>query len=178
VIWENEFVELNKTLHGRESFDCGKEELNSFLKTKAAKHAEVGVSRTFILPSKDISSDGKTFICSFYTIAGATIKKSTLPKSLAKKLPHYPVPVLLIGQLAVHISCAGQGLGKITLIEALKRLSQINEHMPAYAVIVDCLDEEAEGFYQKYGFLELCRDDGRARMFLPMRTVLELFQDN
>ena len=85
---------------------------------------------------------------------------------------------LLIGQLAVHTSCAGQGPGKITLIEALKRLAQINEHMPAYAVIVDCLDEEAEGFYQKYGFVELCRNDGRARMFLPMRTVLELFQDN
>jgi GNAT superfamily N-acetyltransferase len=178
VIWENEFVELNKTIHERESFDCGKEELNNFLKTRAAKHAEAGVSRTFLLPSKDNSPDGKTFICAFYTITGATIKKSTLPKSLAKKLPHYPVPVLLIGQLAVHTSCAGQGPGKITLIEALKRLAQINEHMPAYAVIVDCLDEEAEGFYQKYGFVELCRNDGRARMFLPMRTVLELFQDN
>ena len=178
MIWENEFVELDKTIHERKSFDCGKEELNNFLQTRAANHMEAGVSRTFLLPSKDNIPDGKTSICAFYTIAGATVERSTLPRSLAKKLPHYPVPVLLIGQLAVHISCAGQGLGKITLIEALKRLALINEHMPAYAVIVDCLDEEAEGFYQKYGFVELCRNNGRARMYLPMRTVLELFQDN
>ena len=178
MIWENEFVELDKTIHERKSFDCGKQELNNFLQTRAAKHMEAGVSKTFLLPSKDNLPDGKTFICAFYTITGATIERSTLPGSLAKKLPHYPVPVLLIGQLAVHRSCAGQGLGKITLIEALKRLAQINKHMPAYAVIVDCLDEEAEGFYQKYGFVELCRNNGRARMYLPMRTVLEIFQTN
>jgi len=178
VIWGNEFVELNKTIHERNSFDCGKEELNNFLQTRAAKHMEARVSRTFLLPSKDNLPNGKTSICAFYTITGATIERSTLPRSLAKKLPHYPVPVLLIGQLAVHTSCAGQGLGKIILIEALKRLALINEHMPAYAVFVDCLDNDAEGFYQKYGFVELCRNDGRARMYLPMRTVLELFQDN
>jgi len=178
VIWGNEFVELSKTIHERNSFDCGKEELNNFLQTRAAKHMGARVSRTFLLPSKDNLPNGKTSICAFYTITGATIERSTLPRSLAKKLPHYPVPVLLIGQLAVHTSCAGQGLGKIILIEALKRLALINEHMPAYAVFVDCLDNDAEGFYQKYGFVELCRNDGRARMYLPMRTVLELFQDN
>jgi GNAT superfamily N-acetyltransferase len=178
VIWENEFVELDKTIHERKSFDCGKDELNNFLQTRAAKHMEAGVSRTFLLPSKDSLPGGKSPICAFYTITAATIERSTLPRLLAKKLPHYPVPVLLIGQLAVHTSCAGLGLGKITLIAALKRLAQINEHMPAYAVIVDCLDEEAEGFYLKYGFVELCRNAGRARMYLPMRTVLELFQDN
>ena len=178
MIWEKEFVELDKTSHERKSFDCGKDELNNFLQTRAANHTKAGVSRTFLLPSKDNLPGGKTLICAFYTITGATIERSILPRSLAKKLPHYPVPVLLIGQLAVHTLCAGRGLGKITLIEALKRLAQINQHMPAYAVIVDCIDEEAEGFYRKYGFVELCRNNGRARMYLPMRTVLKLFQDD
>ena len=48
--------------------------------------------------------------------------------------------------------------------------------MKAYAVIVDCLNEKAEGFYQKFGFEFLFRQNGRARMFIPMNTVTLLFE--
>jgi ribosomal protein S18 acetylase RimI-like enzyme len=177
VNWGNEFVELDKTTHDRSSFDCDKDELNNFIKTRASKHMEVGVSKTFLLPSLKPLPSGMSAICAFYTITGATIERSDLPDKLGKKLPQYPVPVFLLGQLAVHRECAGQGLGKIVLINALSKLADINRNMPSYAVIVDCLDEQAESFYRKYGFKDLTTHNERVRMFLAMSTLIELFKN-
>ncbi|MBW2100299.1 MAG: GNAT family N-acetyltransferase [Deltaproteobacteria bacterium] len=174
--WTKEFVELDKAIHDRAQFDCGEVELNGFIRTKAAKHMKVGISRTMLLPASVPLPDGKYPICAFYTIAPGSISRETLPKKLMKKLPRYPVPVFLLAQLAVHLKYHGQGLGKITLIKAIEYLWEINSHMRAYAIIADCLNENAEHFYSKYGFEVLCRHNGRLRMFLPMTIVRQLFQ--
>jgi GNAT superfamily N-acetyltransferase len=97
-------------------------------------------------------------------------------KKRMKKLLRYPVPVFLLAQLAVQSEYHGQGLGKITLIKALEYLWKINFHMRADAIIVDCLNETAENFYSKYGFELLCCQNSRARMFMPMKIVGQLFQ--
>lgn len=170
------FVALDKAAHDRESFDCGKDELNTFIKTFAARHMEIGVSRTMVLPAAGPSEEGKVSICAFFRIAPSAIERKTLPQALSKKLPHYPVPVFLLAQLAVHKDNCGQGLGKWALIRALKYFVDLLEHIPAYAAIVDCLDEDAESFYAKYGFEELSDYGGRKRMFLPMKTVMQLFK--
>ncbi len=169
--WSTEFVELNQKLHDRESFDCGKEELNDFIQTKAAKHALGGVSRTYVLPGTAPLKNGKTPICSFYSLCPHYIDRKTLPEEFAKKLPHDPIPTILIGQLAVDVNCKGRGLGAITLIIALKLAQAASDKIGGFAVIVDCLDADAESFYLQYGFLELQRVNGKMRMFLPMKTI-------
>lgn len=135
-----------------------------------------GISRTMLLPAAVPLPDGKYPICSFYTITPGSIAKETFPEDLVKRLPHYPIPVFLIAQLAVHSEYRGKGLGKITLIKALEYLWEINVHMKAFAVIVDCLNDEAQAFYTKYDFEILCRHNNRTRMFLPMKTVGQLFK--
>jgi GNAT superfamily N-acetyltransferase len=176
VSQSSSFVELDGALHDRPSFDCGEPELNEFVKTRVAKHMAAGISRTMVLPADKCQPNGKFPICSFYTIAPGSIKRQTLPSSLAKKLPHYPVPVFLLAQLAVDAGFQSQGLGKITLIKALEHLWGVNSQMRAYAVIVDYLNDKAEGFYKKFGFEFLFRQNGRARMFIPMNTVAFLFE--
>lgn len=168
-------MELDRSVHDRASFDCGEIELNSFIQTQAAKHMQAGISRTMVLPASNPLPNQKVPICAFYSIAPSSICRDTLPEALARKLPRYPVPVFLIAQLAVHREFHGEGLGKISLISALKYLWEINSHMRAYAIIVDCLMEAAEKFYAKYGFEVLCEQNGRVRMFLPMKTVALLF---
>jgi len=176
VIWSDEFVKLDRSIHDRLSFDCGEVELNEFIQKHAAKHMEAGVSTTMVLPASESLPNGKYPICAFYTITASSISRRTLPTSLRKKLPLHPIPVLLIAQMAVHLECQKQGLGKITLITALKYLWDINGYMRAYAVIVDCLNRNIEKFYSQYDFEVLERnEDGRARMFLPMQTVGMLF---
>ena len=173
--WSDEFVELNKAIHDRTSFDCGEAELNEFIQKHAAKHMEAGINTTMLLPASKALTNGKYPICAFYTVAPSAIARESLPESYRKKLPFYPVPVFLIAQMAVHSDCQGQGLGKITLVNALKYLLQINRHMRANAIIVDCLNTSVEKFYAKYGFTTLDIKEGKTRMFLPMQTVGMLF---
>jgi GNAT superfamily N-acetyltransferase len=176
VKWSNEFVELDKSIHDRGQFDCGEQELNTFIQTQAAKHMTVGISRTLLLPAVNVLPNGRIPICSFYTIAPGSIERKTLPKTLSKKLPHYPVPVFLLAQLAIDAKCLNQGLGKITLIKALENLWKINSRMRAYAVIVDCLNENAKQFYEKFGFEILCSHNERIRMYIRMNTISQLFE--
>ncbi len=169
--WTKEFVELDKKLHERKSFDCEKEELNNFIQTKAAKHALAGVSRTHVLPGKDPLENGKLPICAFYSLCPNYIERESLPDTIAKKLPRYPIPTILIGQLAVDRNCKGQGLGQITLIKALKLAQAVSDKIGGYAVTVDCLDEDAESFYRQFEFEELQRVNGKMRMFIPMNKI-------
>ena len=170
-----QFVDLDKTLHDRDTFDCGEPELNTFIRQFAAKHIQAGISRTMVLPSQQKLANGKSPICAFYTVAPSAIRRQTLPTKIAKKLPHYPVPVFLLAQLAVDKHYQGQGLGKITLIQALEYLWRVNQHLTAYAVVVDCLNQSAQNFYQQFGFELLDEDNSKTRLFLPMKTIEQLF---
>ena len=172
--WANAFVELNKSSHNRRIFDCGRDEPTDFLRTKALRHMQAGISRTMVLPEEGISADSKTGICAYYTITPSLIESADLPQREARKLPRYPIPVFLIAQLAVHCELHGKGLGKVTLYRAVHHLCQISEHLPAYAIVVDALDNAVEGFYAKFGFQFLCVHQNRKRLFLSMKTALEL----
>ena len=148
MIPASRFVELDKSIHNRKSFDCGQKEFNEFLHYFAAKHRNAGISKTMVLPSVDIPGE----ICAFYTLSHTEINRRTLPQSISRKLLHYPVPVMLVAQLGVHREAQGLGLGKVTLIRALRHCYEINFHLPSYAVVVDALDEKTQRFYEQYGF--------------------------
>lgn len=161
------FVELDKTLHDRKSLDCGTDELNTFLQQFAVRHRDAGISKTMVLPSKEDEAN----ICAYYTLSHTEIERRNLPQKLARKLPRYPIPVMLIAQLAVHTKAQGHGLGKVSLIKALQYAYDVNLHLPSCAVVVDALDDGVQGFYEQYGFQVLATHNSRTRLFLPMKTV-------
>jgi len=150
--------------HEREGFSCGKAPLDDFLKTRAGQYERKGVGRTFIAvlhPSKRALG--------YYTLAAGSIPFAHLPKPRAKKLPKHPVPVILLGRLAVDQSARRRGLGEYLLFDAFERCLAAAEEVGAYAVEVQAIDEEAQRFYKKYGFVQLA--DQPLHMFLPIETI-------
>ena len=91
-----------------------------------------------------------------------------------KKLPksYNVIPTTLLGRLAIDKIYQGQGLGKILLIDALKRCFEIAQEIGSFAVVVDPIDKEAEKFVEKYDFIRL--PDSK-KMFLATKTLQELF---
>jgi predicted GNAT family N-acyltransferase len=121
-----------------------------------------------------LSLDGKT-IAGYYTLSQYSVDLGTVPQDIARTLPKYPiVPATLIGRLAVSTVFRGQGLGEILLMDALQRSFTLSRQVASAAVIVDAKDEQAMGFYRKYGFLEVRNLTGR--LFLPMTTIEQLFR--
>ncbi|OPL19109.1 MAG: hypothetical protein AVO35_12440 [Candidatus Aegiribacteria sp. MLS_C] len=159
---------------GRACFDVAADHI-PFIRLRAARHMKAGVSKTMVHPADEKMENGKYPICAYYTMAPSSISVNELLKKQAGKLPHYPVPVYLLARMAVNSECQGKGLGKITRIKVLEYMSGICESMPAWAVIVDCLNSGTSSFYSKYGFKYLFDYNGKERIFLPMKTVLSLF---
>jgi GNAT superfamily N-acetyltransferase len=105
------------------------------------------------------------------------VERESLPAAIAGKLPRYPVPVVLIGRLAVDERARRQRVGERLLLDAHDRALAIAAQGGAVGVIVDAKDANAVGFYEHYGY-EALEDSEAAsvsewprRMFLPMQTL-------
>lgn len=173
------FKPLDAQAHDRDSFICGKSPLDEFLRQRARQGMEARVSHTWVLPAAGIAKTLKKPICAYYTLSLRHIERETLPNAIAKRMPRYPLPVFVIAQLAVNQLCQGQGLGSITLVNALRRCVRLSQsgQVPAIAVVLDVLDEEALNFYHRFeDFLELSTPvpGGLAQLFMPMRAIEKL----
>ena len=159
-----EFHPLDKSFH-RTQFDCGVVELNDFLKAKARQNQTAGFNRTFVTIQ---SGDKGKGVLGYYSLSMGEIDLSSLPETMLKKLPKHPVPVARMGRLAVGTTTKGQGLGKLLLVDAMKRVQVASASVGVYALLVDAKDDAAKNFYKKYGFIELV--DEAMTLFLPLAS--------
>ena len=150
--------------HNRATFFCGNESLDRYLKHQANQDIKRRVSRVFVVRGRR----DKTRVLGYYTLSSLSIDLSVLPENLAKKLPKHPMPAAIIGRLAVDASSQGKGIGKMLLSNAIKRTLAISDDIAIYAIVVDAINEEAESFYMRYGFVHLA-SEGK-RLFLPLKS--------
>jgi predicted N-acetyltransferase YhbS len=155
--------------HDRKSFDCGNDALNQYLQCYANQDVRRRVTRIFVASP----SDAQRQIVGYYALSAGSLEASDLPMELRRRLPKYPVPVVLLGRLAVNLSQQRKGLGALLLADALKRIAQISHVMAVYAVIVDALDMRAAQYYQQFGFSPLPSQP--LKLFLPVDSITDLF---
>lgn len=138
-------------------FSCGESALDEYLQRYAMQDIKRGVARVFVATP----ANQPIVVAGFYTLSAASIAAETLPETLRKKLPRYPVPVALLGRLAVSLASQGQGLGSILLADACKRVAAASETLAVAALVVDAKSPGAAAFYQHFGFVELPAQPGR-----------------
>ncbi len=164
-----EFALVDPAQHDVKAFDCGKLAMNQFLARFAAKHMKLGISSTWVLTAK--SNDSKAPVVAYYTLTTGTVSREEIP--FDKSLPSYPVPIVLLAKLATDHRYQGQGVGKKTLITALRKSVELTSSgLPALGTILDVLDEGALSFYQHYKIFKPFTDDPM-RLFVSM-TMLKL----
>ena len=90
---------------------------------------------------------------SYYALATGSVNREDVPGKVKKNMPN-PIPVILIGRLAVDQTFKGKGLGYGLLKDALLRIGAAAEEIGIRAALVHALDEQARDFYIKNGFYE------------------------
>jgi len=153
--------------HERAAFSCGIPELDNYIRQQAGQDLKRKLAAVFVLAADNHA------IAGFYTLSARSILSSELPPEIGKKLPRYPLPVTLIGRMAVSRSLQGQGMGEILLFDALHRASRSSHQVASWAVVVDT-KAGARDFYLNHDFLPL--PDQPDRLFLPMRAIERMFE--
>lgn len=130
--------------HIRESFDCGEPSLDQWLVRRALANQQAGASRTFVV------CIGQTVVAYYCLAAGAVTTEQSTPR-LRRNMPD-PIPVILLGRLAVARPVQNRGIGRALLRDALARSAQAAEAIGVRGVLVHALSESAAIFYESAGF--------------------------
>lgn len=130
--------------HELDVFSCGKPVLDDWLKKRAHTNQASGASRTFVV------AEGNRVI-GFYCLASGAVATIDAPGSVRRNMPD-PIPMTILGRLAVDREFQGRGVGPALLQDAILRAGQAAAIIGIRGVLVHALDEEAKGFYEYYGF--------------------------
>jgi GNAT superfamily N-acetyltransferase len=147
--------------------DCGQAALDEWLQVRAGQYERKNLSRTYVAVRA-----GTVEIVGYYALSTHRVRFSDLSGAEAKGLPSIDIPAILLGRLAVDKSLQGQGLGAYLLIDALRRAYQVSEQIGVRVVEVDAIDDAAQKFYVKFGFLPLA--DDKRHLFLPIHVIERL----
>lgn len=151
--------------HRIDGFDCGKPKLTDWLKAHAFDN-EGRSSRTYVVVANTGPQAGD--VIGYYTLATGGVTRSEMPRKIRHDLPN-PVPVMMLGRLAVDERHQKKGIGPAMLREAMQRTLEISQSAGVRALMVHAIDDEAVTFYLQYGFV-LFPANSRT-MFLPIETL-------
>ena len=133
--------------HDTSAFTCSHESLSVWLVKRALANAASGASRTYV------ACDEQLRVIGYYALAAGSIAAQAVPGRLRRNMPD-PLPVIVLGRLAVHRDCSGRGIGSGLLKDAVLRSMQAAELIGVRALLCHAIDEQAKAFYLKHGFVE------------------------
>jgi GNAT superfamily N-acetyltransferase len=152
--------------HHINGFDSGNSQLDDWLKNRAIKNAMEGASRTYVLCTEDV-------VIGFYCLANGSVVQSVATGKVRRNMPD-PIPVMVIGRLAIDRSWQGKGLGRALLRDAILRTLQASEIAGIRAILVHAISEKAKVFYEKCGFMASPIDE--MTLMIRIKDAIAIFQ--
>ncbi|PWG60980.1 GNAT family N-acetyltransferase [Spiribacter halobius] len=157
---------------GRTAFHCGRPKLDDWLARRATQYRKNDLAQTYLLID-DAREPPK--VAGFYALSSASIQPDDWPADLrGPRGKNHPLPVILLGQLAVDRGYAGRGYASDLLVDALHRAALVGEQIGTAAVIVDALDQSAVQFYKHHGFQPL--PSHPLRLLRPLKSIRDLLE--
>jgi GNAT superfamily N-acetyltransferase len=136
---------LNES-HVLDQFECGEPALDDWLRRRALANQASGASRTFV-------TCRGACVVGYYALAAGGITSSEAPGRVRRNMPD-PIPVMVLGRLAVDRREQGKGLGALLLRDAVARTRRLAGEMGMAGILVHAISVEAKRFYQHWGFVE------------------------
>jgi len=141
-----------------EAFDCGRAELNRYLKLYALVNQQANSAQTYAAHRDGV-------VVGYHSLAVGSVEHREAPERMGKGLARHPIPVMLLARLAVDIREQRKGIGAGLLKDALLRTAGAAEIAGMRAVLIHAKDEEAISFYRRFDF-EPCPFDSNKLMLL------------
>ena len=135
--------------HDRKKFHSGQPDVDHWFRATAFQSQRKKLTVTKVL------LDDTDDVIGYYTLATSQVDFSDLPNDLTDKLPRRMLPVAVLAWLGIDHRCQGQGIGTRLLAAALRDCYAASQTFAFIAVILDCVDESAKAFYQRFDFREL-----------------------
>lgn len=139
-------------------FTCGDDEIDDWVRRYAHRSAMIGSAAVYV------SFMGGE-LAGFYTLSAASVERASARGWLARNSP-LQVPVILLGRLEVREGCQGRDIGRLLLIDALRRSRDVSLQIGAKALVVEPLNDAVRGFYLANGFREIA---GEGKLFAKLR---------
>ncbi len=132
--------------HDLSSFNCGNGSLNEWLQKRAFKNEIKGASRTFVVCNENL-------VIGYYSLAVGAVAREEASGRVRRNMPE-PIPVMILGRLAVDQQWQGKQIGAGMLKDAILRTLIVAEQAGIRALLVHALSEQAKRFYLQCGFHE------------------------
>lgn len=139
-------TETLSPIHRVERFDCGEAALDDYLKKHALQSQAAGAARIYV-----VVLDSQ--VIGYYSLSAGSVEATVASPRLIKGLARsQPVPIVLLGRLAVDRTQQGRGLGTLLLRDAVLRFLHAAEIIGARALLIHAKNDKLAQFYARYGF--------------------------
>jgi GNAT superfamily N-acetyltransferase len=132
--------------HRLDAFDCGVDSLDDWLKRRARANQVSGASRTYVV------TDEEGQVAGYCCLASGALTLAQAPGGVRRNMPD-PIPMAILGRLAVDRNWQGHGLGAALLRDAVERTRAASNILGIRGLLVHALSDEAKAFYERYGFV-------------------------
>jgi GNAT superfamily N-acetyltransferase len=131
--------------HDLSAFNCGLPPLDDWLKRRARNNVVSGASHTYT------ACNGQAVI-GYYALAAGAVDVTATPGRFRRNMPD-PIPIIVLGRLAVDRSQTGKGLGRALFRDAGLRALQAADIIGVRGLLVDAISDDAKAFYMALGMV-------------------------
>lgn len=130
--------------HDLDGFRSGNDTLDEWLRRRARANQVGGASRTYV-----VAADRR--VVGYYCIASGALDLADAPGPVRRNMPD-PIPMAVLGRLAVDRDWQGKGLGAALLQDAVLRTGKAAAIIGIRGLLVHAISDAAKAFYEHYGF--------------------------
>lgn len=129
--------------HELGDFSSGVSSLDDWLKRRARANQQSGASRTFVVAEV-------RRVVGYYTLASGAIAAAASVGRFRRNMPD-PIPVAVLGRLAIDQSQQGKGLGRVLFRDCALRVAHAADTLGIRGIVVHAISDQAKAFYQAIG---------------------------